>query len=220
MKFTGVFCRALALSGIVAFSISVNAKSYSRSVKIWQSYYPNHNCKKSHCAKDVPPRALEALLEKASYHHPKKLKSTKWMMVSDFTKHSNQKRGYLINTRDGSTTAYHVSHGVGTGDGAGNAVRFSNRPNSKMSSKGLYVTAETYYGKHGYSLRMDGKESTNSKARARAIVIHGADYMSKSFINANKRSGRSWGCPAIASNLSRSLIDKLKLGSLYYIYAD
>ncbi|MBK25270.1 MAG: hypothetical protein CME70_14845 [Halobacteriovorax sp.] len=219
MKFTDGICRALALTGIIAFSLSVNAKTYQKSLNIWQSYYPDMDCSKNHCARSVPPRPLEALLEKGSYHYPSKLTNATWMMVSDFTQHSKEKRGYLINTKTGKVTTYHVSHGVGSGDGRGKAIKFSNISNSKMSSKGLYVTAETYYGKHGYSLRMDGKEATNSKARPRAIVIHGAAYMSKNFIKANNRAGRSWGCPAVDNKLSKALIDKLKGGSLYYIYA-
>ncbi len=127
-------------------------------------------------------------------------------------------RVVLINMKTGKTKSMHVSHGVGSGDGNGNAIRFSNTPNSKASSPGLYLTAETYHGKHGYSLRMDGLESTNSKARKRAIVIHGADYVPNSSKKQAGRIGRSWGCPAVARSISRSLIDKLKGGSLYYIH--
>lgn len=219
MKFITNSLRALALIGILALPSLLHAKTYTQSIKIWNEYYPNHNCKVKSCARNVPPRALEAFLEKASYFFPRKLKSNKWIMVVDFTKHSKTKRGFLINTKSGKATAYHVAHGIGSANGRGDAVRFSNTNQSKMSSKGLYLTSETYHGKHGYSLRMDGKESTNSRARSRAIVIHGAKYMSASFIKAQGRSGRSWGCPAVAQSLSRALIDKLKNGSLYYIYA-
>ncbi|MFT6070519.1 MAG: hypothetical protein ACJAT2_003201 [Bacteriovoracaceae bacterium] len=220
MTLTTNLMRAFALIGILALPSILHAKTYSKSTRIWNEYYPDHNCKVQSCARNVPPKALEAFLEKASYFYPGKLTSNKWIMVVDFTQHSKQKRGYLISTRTGKATAYHVSHGIGSADGRGKAVRFSNRNQSKMSSLGLYLTAETYHGKHGYSLRMDGKESSNSRARSRAIVIHGASYMEKTFINSNNRSGRSWGCPAVAQSLSRNLIDKLKGGSLYYIYSD
>lgn len=220
MKFDGLFYGALGLMGILALSSESSAKTYKKSVKIWQSYYPEHSCVVNQCGKKVPPKALEALLEKGSYHYPGKLTKANWMFVADFTQHSKNKRGYLINTKTGNATEYHVSHGRGSGDGRGNAIRFSNRHKSHMSSKGLYVTAETYHGKHGYSLRMDGKESSNSAARARAIVIHGADYVSKGFIKSTGRAGRSHGCPAIHRPLAKGLINKLKNGSLYYIYAN
>ena len=120
--------------------------------------------------------------------------------------------------KTGKSKSYHVSHGVGSADGKGNAVRFSNINESKMTSLGLYLAAETYFGKHGLSLKMDGLEETNKIARQRAIVIHGAKYMSKEFIKKYGRAGRSWGCPAIAQEHKEELMTKLKGGSLYYIY--
>ncbi len=70
----------------------------------------------------------------------------------------------------------HVSHGRNSG--ANVPTAFSNEPESFKSSIGLYRTAEGYFGKHGYSLRLDGLEKGfNDRARERAIVIHGADYV-------------------------------------------
>lgn len=219
MKFIFALIGTLSLMGITAPKAMAASKTYKKSISIWNSYYPDHDCSKLACAKNVPPKALEALLEKSSYFHPNKLTKANWMMVADFTMHSKLERGFLINTNTGKAEAFHVSHGKGSGDGNGNAVRYSNRHKSHMSSQGLYVTAETYYGKHGYSLRMDGLESTNSQARSRAIVIHGASYMTKQFIRNVGRAGRSHGCPAIDSKRSKGLIDKLKGGSLYYIHS-
>lgn len=219
MKFIFALIGALSLIGITAPKTMAASKTYKKSVSIWNSYYPDHDCSKLACAKNVPPKALESLLEKSSYFHPKKLSSAKWMMVSDFTMHSKNERGFLIDTKTGEAELFHVSHGKGTGDGQGNAVRFSNRNKSHMSSKGLYVTAETYYGKHGYSLKMDGIEESNSLARDRYIVIHGATYMTKKFIKNVGRAGRSHGCPAVDNKRSKGLIDKLRGGSLYYIHS-
>lgn len=190
----------------------------NESVRVWESYFPDVDCSRNPCAKNVPSRALEAFLDKANYYHPEKLESKTWIFLADFTQPSRNKRGYLINTKTGSSIAYHVAHGSGSGDGRGNTVRFSNVNNSKASSKGLYLTAETYQGQNGYSLRMDGLEHTNSNARRRAIVIHGADYVSESYIRSNGRAGRSWGCPAVSNSVARDLINKLRGGSLYYIY--
>ena len=71
---------------------------------------------------------------------------------------------------------------------------------SKMTSLGTYVTAETYYGKHGLSLRLDGLDKENSRARERAIVIHGADYVTPD----RTKMGRSWGCPALERKVAEA----------------
>jgi hypothetical protein len=80
-----------------------------------------------------------------------------------------------------------------------------------MSSLGFYLTAETYNGEHGYSLRLDGLSSTNSNARERAIVIHAADYVAP-----GEKIGRSWGCPAVEPRYHQQIIDELKEGALIY----
>lgn len=208
--------KKLAILSLILFNSATWA---NKSTRIWKSYFPDANCSKYECAKRVPSEALEQMLEKASYHTPNSLNYT-WAFVADFTINSRNHRGWLINLKTGNTRSYHVSHGVNSGDGNGNTIRFSNRNMSKQSSVGLYTTAETYYGKHGYSLRMDGHESTNSNARARAIVIHGASYIPNSNKKVARRIGRSWGCPAVASSLSKDLIDKLKGGSVYYIHGE
>jgi hypothetical protein len=99
------------------------------------------------------------------------------------------------------------------------AQSFSNRPESYQSSLGFYKTAETYQGKHGYSLRLDGLEKGfNDQARNRAIVVHGADYAKEEFAKSTGRLGRSLGCPALPPELSARVIDLIKDGSLLFIY--
>lgn len=203
---------------LLAVLLLSSANSFaSSSVRIFESHFPRVNCNKNECAKNVPADALEAALEKMDRKASKSLKES-YFFVIDFGQHSSKKRGYLISTKTGKTEQFHVSHGIGSDDGRGNAVRFSNTPNSHMSSLGLYVAAETYSGKHGLSLRLDGKESSNSKARPRAIVIHGADYMRSTFVKSVGRSGRSHGCPAVDDRLSAALIKKLKGGAAVYIH--
>jgi len=111
-----------------------------------------------------------------------------------------------------------VSHGQGSGDNM--ATRFSNAPNSYQTSLGLFVTAEPYIGKNGYSLRLDGLEAgVNDRARERAIVMHGAPYVSPQFVSTNGRLGRSQGCPAVRNAIARDLIDTVKGGGLVFAYA-
>ena len=90
-----------------------------------------------------------------------------------------------------------------------------------MSSPGFFRTAETYQGKHGYSLKLDGlEEGINNHARDRLIVIHGADYVSEAFIDEHGRIGRSWGCPALPPHLTEEVINLIKEGSCLYIHTD
>ena len=111
-----------------------------------------------------------------------------------------------------------VSHGRNSGDLK--AESFSNTPGSNASSPGFYSTGETYLGKHGLSLTLDGLETNiNDNARIRAIVIHGAEYVSSEFISRYGRLGRSQGCPAIPADQSKEIINTIKGGSCLFIYA-
>jgi hypothetical protein len=110
-----------------------------------------------------------------------------------------------------------VAHGRNTGERL--AERFSNVEGSKMSSLGLFQTAETYYGSNGYSLRLRGLDpGFNDNALARAIVMHGAPYVSEALAERVGRIGRSWGCPAVREEVARTVIDTLKGGALIFAY--
>jgi hypothetical protein len=110
-----------------------------------------------------------------------------------------------------------VSHGRNSGELE--AESFSNIPGSNASSPGFYSTGETYLGKHGLSLVLDGLETgINDNARVRNIVIHGAEYVSSDFIRTHGRLGRSLGCPAVPVDLSKDIINTIKGGSCLFIY--
>ena len=110
-----------------------------------------------------------------------------------------------------------VAHGRNTGEEF--ATVFSNLNSSNKSSLGFYATGEIYRGKHGASLRLDGLEKgLNDKARERGVVMHGADYVSESFIRDHKRLGRSQGCPAVPVELTDEIIQVIKDKSCLYIY--
>ncbi|MBT8296100.1 MAG: murein L,D-transpeptidase catalytic domain family protein [Gramella sp.] len=140
------------------------------------------------------------------------------LTVIDFNLSSTKKRMWILNmdTRDVIFNTY-VAHGRNTG--LEFAKNFSNKQNSHQSSLGFYVTGETYYGKNGLSLFIDGMEKEfNSNARARYVVIHGADYAEPSFINRVGRLGRSYGCPAVPNKIAKELIHKIKGKSVLYIH--
>lgn len=143
----------------------------------------------------------------------------KQLSIIDFQKPSKQKRLYIVDMEKRSILKHTwVAHGRNSGLQYAN--KFSNIPESLQSSLGFYKTARTYSGKHGYSLRLDGLEyGINHKARARAIVMHGADYVSASFLRSRGRLGRSWGCPAVSYDEHKEIINKIKFGSCLFIYA-
>jgi hypothetical protein len=98
------------------------------------------------------------------------------------------------------------------------ALSFSNDRGTLKSSLGLFITAETYSGRHGYSLKLDGlEEGVNDNARERLIVVHGAQYVTEDRAD-DRLVGRSWGCPAVRPGISRELIDDIKEGSVLWIY--
>lgn len=112
----------------------------------------------------------------------------------------------------------YVAHGEGSG--LDSAVAFSDQNNSHKSSLGFYVTTDIYEGKHGISLKLIGfDKGFNSSALKRVIVVHGADYVSYSFIEGQKRLGRSWGCPAVSKNEINTVINYIKGGTCLFIYA-
>jgi hypothetical protein len=110
-----------------------------------------------------------------------------------------------------------VAHGKNSGGNLANF--FSNSPGSLATSLGLFVTANTYMGSNGYSLRLRGlEEGVNDMAWDRAIVMHGATYVSRGAISALGRLGRSWGCPAVRAEMARKIIDTVKGGSPIFAY--
>lgn len=110
-----------------------------------------------------------------------------------------------------------VAHGKNSGDNL--AQFFSNSPGSLATSLGLFVTADPYVGSNGYSLRLKGlEEGVNDMAWERAIVMHGAPYVSRAAVRALGRIGRSWGCPAVRKEVARKMIDTLRGGSPIFAY--
>ena len=142
------------------------------------------------------------------------------LTIIDFTKPSGEKRFYVIDLKNHKLMFNTlVAHGRNSGEIK--ATRFSNKPRSLQSSPGFYLTAESYGGKYGYSLRLDGLEpGINDMARSRAIVIHGAFYVCQQYVNDFGYIGRSYGCPALPENVCKGVIDVIKGGSCLYIHTN
>lgn len=142
------------------------------------------------------------------------------LTIIDFSLSSTKKRMWVLDMANNKVLFHSlVSHGQNTGNEF--ATKFSNTVNSLQSSLGFYVTGETYFGKNGLSLFIDGmEEEFNSKARERYVVIHGADYANPDSIEKyGGRLGRSYGCPALPTALTQEIIDTIKNESVLYIHS-
>ena len=142
------------------------------------------------------------------------------LTLIDFTKPSTEERMFVIDMRQRKVLfKTHVAHGQNSGENY--ATSFSNRNGSHQSSLGFYLTGNTYIGKKGYSLKLNGLETgINDNAFVRGVVIHAAAYANPSVIAGQGRLGRSHGCPALPEALNRPVIDAIKDGSVLFIYAD
>lgn len=141
-----------------------------------------------------------------------------FLTIADFSKSSNTKRLWVIDI-DQKKVVFNalVAHGMGTGDEF--AEHFSNTDSSHQSSLGFYITEAPYNGNNGYSLKLMGMDKGfNDAALQRAIVMHGADYVSENFAKDHKRIGRSWGCPAVSRDLAEPIINTIKGQNCLFIY--
>ena len=146
------------------------------------------------------------------------LEGFRHLAVIDYSLPSTQPRLWVFDVQRGRLLFQElVAHGRNTGEAK--AERFSNTEGSHMSSIGLFKTLEPYYGSNGYSLRLSGLDpGFNDNALARAIVMHGAPYVSQAIAERLGRLGRSWGCPALRPEVARVVIDTLKGGALLFAY--
>jgi hypothetical protein len=173
--------------------------------------------------KNLRPEVLELALEAYGQAEAGGHVRRPVLTIVDYELPSYQQRLWVIDMKVGRVLHQEwVAHGMGKPRGSGGtmeeALSFSNEKGTLKSSLGLFVTAETYYGRHGYSLKLDGlEEGVNDKARERLIVLHGADYVTEDRAK-GRLVGRSWGCPAVRPGVSRILIDAIKDGSVLWIY--
>lgn len=140
------------------------------------------------------------------------------LTIIDYSLPSDQKRMWVLDVHN-KKVLHHSLVAHGRNSGARMARRFSNVPGSYTSSLGFFVTGDTYIGKHGLSLVLEGlEEGINDKARERSIVMHAAEYATAQFAKEHGRLGRSLGCPAIPPDQHEEVIRKLSGGSCVFIY--
>ena len=146
------------------------------------------------------------------------LQKTDVISVCDFSQPSSAKRMYVLDLQNRRVLyRTYVAHGMGSGREYANS--FSNVPDSYKSSLGFYVTRDTYVGSNGLSLRICGVEKGfNDKANARAIVIHGANYVSERVLHKYGVMGTTFGCPAVPEEMASQIIPVLKNGTCFFIF--
>ena len=115
------------------------------------------------------------------------------VIVMDASQHINEDRLYIYKINDKKEAELVIrtktAHGIGSDrDRDGYIDRFSNKYNTYANSEGVYKIAEKYRGSWSPAYRLDGLDKTNSNARGRAIVLHEADYVTRTHV------GYSQGC--------------------------
>jgi hypothetical protein len=156
--------------------------------------------------------------------HRSEFGNRRFITIIDYTKPSTSRRLFLIDMESGEVQRFLVSHGKNSGWLY--AKRFSNQPESNESPFGFFRTGREYFGSHGPSLELYGlQKGINDNTACRRIVIHGAYYAGWEAVAANgargmARLGRSLGCPAIPMEAAETVIDRIKEGSLLYIYTN
>ncbi len=163
-------------------------------------------------AYEYAKKGFDKLLEEG------KLINDSIISIVDFSQPSSNKRLFVLDIKN-YNILYNglVAHGRNSGKEL--ATDFSNQPESYKSSPGFYITGNTYEGKNGYSLKLNGLENgINDRAFERGIVIHGANYVSDDFVNMQGYIGRSQGCPAVPVTENASLINIIKNGTCLFVY--
>lgn len=157
-------------------------------------------------------QALDALAQ-----HQDHISYRDFIGLADFSLPSRAPRFHVVNLADGSVESHLVAHGRGSDPSrTGWLERFSNEPHSNATSAGAYRTGSFYVGAHGHSMRLEGLDSTNSNALSRAIVVHGAWYVSEGVLGDSGILGRSQGCFAVANSSLPEILARLGPGRLIF----
>ena len=169
-------------------------------------------------APGINPVAIRLALDALQCAAAHEMEPVQRLAVIDYSRPSTQRRLWIFDLHGPRLLLNElVAHGRNSGGDL--ATRFSNRDGSLESSLGLYRALGTYQGDNGYSLRLQGLDTGfNDHALARAVVIHGASYVSRRFAQREGRMGRSWGCPAVSTRVAGRVIDSLKNGQMVFSY--
>lgn len=171
-------------------------------------------------APTLNPKVLKLALKAYDKARAKGYDDKKILSVIDYSLPTTHKALWVFDLNS-DKLLYHtyVAHGKNSGNLV--ATKFSNAHNSKQSSLGLYLTGQTYHGRDGLAMRLNGlSKNFNTNAYSRAVVMHGAPYVSQAFVDQNHRLGRSWGCPAVSHSMIKPITNTIKNGTLIFAYGN
>lgn len=168
----------------------------------------------------LPSHVIQKALKAYQYANKNaEVKQKNIMTIINFNLPSSTPRAFVYDIKKNKVIYQAlVAHGKGSGHGA-YATHFSNQPGSDATSLGVYLTGQTYNGKHGESMQLNGLEKgINNNALRRSVVIHSAWYVNKKFAEQNKRVGNSWGCFAFAPKDKDKIISLMGSHAVIFAY--
>ncbi|HKD49050.1 MAG TPA: murein L,D-transpeptidase catalytic domain family protein [Rhizomicrobium sp.] len=164
----------------------------------------------------IAPELLRQAQE-ALNRHSAQIPNRDLIAVADFSLPSYLPRFHLVDVAAGQISSYLVAHGRGSDPRhTGWLERFSNDLGSYATSAGAYRTDGFYTGAHGRSIRLSGLDPSNDNALKRAIVVHGAWYVSEGLATSHGVLGRSEGCFALSASSLSSIMERMGPGHLIY----
>ena len=135
----------------------------------------------------------------------KRLAAQKHIAVVDYAKSITEARFYIYNPKQKRILfSTHIGHSPYSGYGI--PTDFSNVPNTRKTSLGLYRVGREYRGQFGRSKRLHGLSPSNSNAYKRAIVVH-------SMPSGDPTNLYSWGCLTFFEHDLAEAFDWLKRGT-------
>ncbi len=210
-------------------SLPSNAYSYNYEMlgnndRIAMQMFENH-IELLYYSSDLPAKGLDykvfkfAVIGYYLLKQEKVIKEDKTKLsIIDFRVPSSEKRLYIFDMASGQLL-HHTFVAHGQNSGMVYARHFSNQINSLKTSLGFYITEDTYYGQHGYSLKLSGLDrGFNDNVKVRKIVMHGSAHVGNHTLNAPPRVSLSWGCPAVPVELNREIIDLVKYGNCIFAF--
>lgn len=162
-------------------------------------------------------RKLFAIAQEQLARHGAGLWHRDLVGIADFGLRSSEPRLHLVSLERGTVDSYRCAHGMGSDpEHDGWLNWFSNVHESWCTSRGAYMTFGWYSGQYGTSMRLEGREPTNSNALDRAIVMHRATYCEPDHLARYGKLGRSNGCFAMSDADFKIALLRLAGGRLLF----